>query len=73
MVTSYDFQPRSANDPLSNKFPPGGRSLRMKVLAWGQDAPAARARAAGCDLAAGQADLFERADVLSLGGTRHRR
>jgi hypothetical protein len=22
MVTSYDFQPRSAKDPLSNKFPP---------------------------------------------------
>jgi D-3-phosphoglycerate dehydrogenase / 2-oxoglutarate reductase len=43
-----------------------GAGMGMKVLAWGQDASAAKARAAGYDFAASQADLFDRADVLSL-------
>ena len=32
MVTSYDFQPRSAKDPLSNKFPEA--SDRLSVRRW---------------------------------------
>jgi D-3-phosphoglycerate dehydrogenase len=43
-----------------------GAGMGMKVLAWGQDASAARARAAGYDFAASKQDLFARADVLSL-------
>jgi D-3-phosphoglycerate dehydrogenase len=43
-----------------------GAGLGMNVLAWGQAASAERARAAGYAFASSQADLFERADVLSL-------
>jgi D-3-phosphoglycerate dehydrogenase len=43
-----------------------GAGMGMHVLVWGQAASAAKARAAGYDAAASQADLFERADVLSL-------
>lgn len=43
-----------------------GAGLGMRVLAWGQAATAARARAAGYELAISQRDLFERSDVLSL-------
>ena len=43
-----------------------GAGMGMKVLAWGQQASAAKAKAAGYDFAAGKADLFERSDVLSL-------
>jgi len=43
-----------------------GTGLGMHVLAWGQAASAAKAEAAGYDVAASQADLFQRADVLSL-------
>jgi D-3-phosphoglycerate dehydrogenase len=43
-----------------------GAGMGMKILAWGQDASAAKAVAAGYGFAASKADLFERADVLSL-------
>ena len=43
-----------------------GAGMGMRVLAWGQEATAARAKAAGYDVAAGKQDLFARADVLSL-------
>ena len=43
-----------------------GRGLGMKVLVWGREASRAKARAAGYDIAASQAELFERADVLQL-------
>ncbi|HEY0424088.1 MAG TPA: D-2-hydroxyacid dehydrogenase family protein [Rhodopila sp.] len=43
-----------------------GAGMGMNVLAWGQQASAAKAQAAGYDFAAGKADLFERSDVLSL-------
>ncbi len=43
-----------------------GAGLGMNVLAWGQAASAERAKAAGYEFAASKADLFERADVLSL-------
>jgi D-3-phosphoglycerate dehydrogenase len=43
-----------------------GAGLGMHVLAWGQQASAAKAKSAGYDFAASQADLFHRSDVLSL-------
>ena len=43
-----------------------GVGLGMRVLAWGQAGSASRARAAGYEFADSQADLFARADVLSL-------
>jgi D-3-phosphoglycerate dehydrogenase len=43
-----------------------GRGLGMKVLVWGRDGSQAAARAAGYEVAASKADLFERADVLQL-------
>ena len=43
-----------------------GAGMGMNVLAWGQQASAAKAQAAGYDFAAGKGDLFERSDVLSL-------
>ncbi|HBK09344.1 MAG TPA: 3-phosphoglycerate dehydrogenase [Acetobacteraceae bacterium] len=43
-----------------------GAGMGMNILAWGQDTSAAKARAVGYDFAASKADLFERADVLSL-------
>jgi D-3-phosphoglycerate dehydrogenase / 2-oxoglutarate reductase len=43
-----------------------GAGMGMRVLAWGQDASAARAKASGYDFAASKRELFERADVLSL-------
>jgi D-3-phosphoglycerate dehydrogenase / 2-oxoglutarate reductase len=43
-----------------------GHGLGMKVLAWGQQGSAERAKAAGYEVAAGKEDLFERSDVLSL-------
>jgi D-3-phosphoglycerate dehydrogenase len=43
-----------------------GAGLGMHVLVWGQQTSAAKAKAAGYDFAASKADLFERADVLSL-------
>jgi D-3-phosphoglycerate dehydrogenase len=43
-----------------------GAGLGMNVLAWGQASSAAKAEAAGYAVAASQAELFERADVLSL-------
>jgi D-3-phosphoglycerate dehydrogenase len=43
-----------------------GAGMGMKVLAWGQQATAAKAKAAGYDVAASKQDLFARADVLSL-------
>src|SRR5215831_7427421 len=44
----------------------GGKGLGMKVLALGQKATQEKAAAAGYEIAAGKAELFERADVLSL-------
>jgi D-3-phosphoglycerate dehydrogenase / 2-oxoglutarate reductase len=44
----------------------GGRGLGMKVLVLGQKASQEKAAAAGYEIAAGKAELFERADVLSL-------
>jgi D-3-phosphoglycerate dehydrogenase len=43
-----------------------GAGMGMKVLAWGQEASAVKAREAGYGFASSQADLFERSDVLSL-------
>ena len=38
----------------------------MKVLVWGQQGSAERARAAGYEIAASKADFFTRSDVMSL-------
>lgn len=43
-----------------------GLGMGMNILAWGQQASAGRAKEAGYEFAASKADLFERADVLSL-------
>jgi len=43
-----------------------GASFGMKVLVWGREASLAAARKAGYIVAASQAELFERSDVLSL-------
>lgn len=43
-----------------------GSGMGMQVLAWGQATSAAKAAASGYEFAASKADLFERADVLSL-------
>ena len=43
-----------------------GAGLGMNVLAWGQARSADKAKAAGYGFAASKAELFERADVLSL-------
>jgi D-3-phosphoglycerate dehydrogenase len=43
-----------------------GAGMGMNILAWGQQTSAAKAKAAGYDFASSKADLFERADVLSL-------
>jgi D-3-phosphoglycerate dehydrogenase / 2-oxoglutarate reductase len=43
-----------------------GRGMGMRVLALGRDKTAAAARAAGYDVAASKAELFETSDVLSL-------
>lgn len=43
-----------------------GAGMGMNVLVWGRAASAAKAKAAGYDFAVSKADLFERADVLSL-------
>jgi D-3-phosphoglycerate dehydrogenase len=43
-----------------------GAGMGMKILAWGQEATAAKAKASGYDVAASKQDLFARADVLSL-------
>jgi D-3-phosphoglycerate dehydrogenase len=44
----------------------GGKGLGMKVLVWGQSNSLQKAAAAGYETAASKADLFERADVLSI-------
>jgi len=43
-----------------------GRGLGMMVLAFGQQGTAARAAAAGYEVAASKTEFFERADILSL-------
>lgn len=43
-----------------------GRAFAMNVLVWGREGSFARARADGFETATGKADLFRRADVLSL-------
>ncbi len=43
-----------------------GAGMGMRVLAWGRAATAARAKAAGYEVAASKQELFARADVLSL-------
>jgi D-3-phosphoglycerate dehydrogenase / 2-oxoglutarate reductase len=43
-----------------------GSGLGMAVLVWGRQGSSARARASGYAVAQSQAELFERADVLSL-------
>ncbi len=43
-----------------------GRAFAMNVLVWGREASHARAQADGFAVATSAADLFERADVLSL-------
>ena len=43
-----------------------GAGLGMRVLVWGQEASAARAVAAGYEVAGSKAALFDRSDVLSL-------
>ncbi len=45
-----------------------GAGMGMRVLAWGQRTSAAKARAAGYDVAASQADLFERPDTTGIVG-----
>ena len=44
----------------------GGKGLGMKVLAFGQQKSREKATAAGYEFAQSKADLFERADVLSI-------
>ncbi len=44
----------------------GGKGLGMKVLAFGQQKSREKAAAAGHEFAQSKADLFERADVLSI-------
>ncbi|HXH81410.1 MAG TPA: D-2-hydroxyacid dehydrogenase family protein, partial [Candidatus Tectomicrobia bacterium] len=43
-----------------------GQAFGMHVLVWGRETTLAKAREAGHAVAASQAELFERADVLSL-------
>jgi len=43
-----------------------GKAFEMKVLAWGRDRSAERARADGVEFAATKEALFERSDVLTL-------
>ncbi|MCE8017688.1 D-2-hydroxyacid dehydrogenase family protein [Halomonas sp. MCCC 1A17488] len=43
-----------------------GQAFEMNVLVWGREGTRARATEAGLDVAASQAELFERSDVLSL-------
>ncbi|HEY7655630.1 MAG TPA: D-2-hydroxyacid dehydrogenase family protein [Burkholderiales bacterium] len=43
-----------------------GKAFEMKVLAWGRDRSAERARADGVEFAASKEALFERSDVLTL-------
>jgi D-3-phosphoglycerate dehydrogenase len=43
-----------------------GHGLGMKVLVWGRENSLKEARAAGYEVAASKAELFERADVLQL-------
>jgi D-3-phosphoglycerate dehydrogenase len=43
-----------------------GRAFGMRVIAWGREGSAARARADGVDLAASREALFAEADVLSI-------
>ena len=44
----------------------GGKGLGMNVLVWGQKNSLEKAAAAGYEAAKNKADLFERADVLSV-------
>jgi D-3-phosphoglycerate dehydrogenase len=44
----------------------GGKGLGMKVLVWGQQKSQEKAAAAGYETARSKAELFERADVLSI-------
>ena len=44
----------------------GGKGLGMKVLVWGQKNSLEKAAAAGYETAKSKAELFERADVLSI-------
>ncbi len=43
-----------------------GKGMGMEILVWGRDTSRAKARAKGYSVAASQAELFARADVLSL-------
>ncbi len=43
-----------------------GQAFEMNVLVWGREGTRTRAAEAGLDVAASQAELFERSDVLSL-------
>jgi len=43
-----------------------GKAFEMKLLAWGRERSAERARAEGVDFAASKEALFEQSDVLSL-------
>lgn len=43
-----------------------GQAFEMNVLVWGREGSRSRAAEAGLDVAASQAELFERSDVLSL-------
>jgi D-3-phosphoglycerate dehydrogenase len=43
-----------------------GAAFGMKVLVWGREGSARKAREAGYEVASGKADLFERSDVLCL-------
>jgi D-3-phosphoglycerate dehydrogenase len=43
-----------------------GAGFGMKLLIWGREASFARAREAGYEVAASQAEFFERSDVLTL-------
>ncbi|WP_444676856.1 D-2-hydroxyacid dehydrogenase family protein [Halomonas sp. E19] len=43
-----------------------GQAFEMNVLVWGREGSISRAAEAGLDVAASQAELFERSDVLSL-------
>ena len=51
---------------IGSKVAAYGRAFGMPVLAWGREGSITRAKADGHEIAASQADLFARSDVLSL-------
>jgi predicted RNase H-like HicB family nuclease len=73
MVTSYDFQPRSAKDPLSNKFPPTVQAVYWATIDREYDGRFVASIPDLWDLAAhGDTDKDAVAHVTELAGERVR-